>query len=152
MNIDAAQLEIAFSLVNDGLKKQDLPAHMKRRWARATEKAKERLVEQPYFAWQPERLLIVSVPKEKMKKSGCRFYEANELACRRVDKSGLCEAFFEGFQIVDVAREHYRALPVRRSGLKAALYRYGFRPVYNCLPTALAQRWAYKYSVTALKR
>jgi hypothetical protein len=97
MNIDAAQLEIAFSLVNDGLKKQDLPAHMKRRWARATEKAKERLVEQPYFAWQPERLLIVSVPKEKMKKSGCRFYEANELACRRVDKSGLCEAFFEGF-------------------------------------------------------
>jgi ubiquinone/menaquinone biosynthesis C-methylase UbiE len=48
------------------------------------------------------------------------------------------EAFFDGFRIIDTAREHYRALPVRRSGLKAALYRYGFRP-------------AYKYSVTALK-
>jgi hypothetical protein len=43
------------------------------------------------------RLLIVSVPKEKTSEIGCRFYEANESACRRVDKSGLCEAFFEGF-------------------------------------------------------
>jgi ubiquinone/menaquinone biosynthesis C-methylase UbiE len=61
------------------------------------------------------------------------------------------EAFFNGFQIVDRAREHYRALPVQRKGLKAVLYRYGFRPVYNCLPAALAKRWAYKYSITAIK-
>jgi ubiquinone/menaquinone biosynthesis C-methylase UbiE len=61
------------------------------------------------------------------------------------------EALFEGFRIVATAREHYRALPVRRNGLKAALYRYGFRPAYNCLPAAWAMRWAYKYSVTAVK-
>ncbi len=61
------------------------------------------------------------------------------------------EALFIGFRIVETAREHYRALPIRRSGLKAALYRYAFRPVYNCLPEAWAMRWAYKYSVTAIK-
>lgn len=97
MNIDTAQLEAAFSLVIDGLKKQNLPAHMKKRWTRALEKAKERLVEQPYFAWQPERLLIVSLSKETASEIGCRFYETNGSACRRVDKTGLCEAFFEGF-------------------------------------------------------
>jgi hypothetical protein len=97
MNINTAQLEAAFLLVIDGLEKQDLPAYMKKRWRRALEKAKERLIEQPYFAWQPERLLIASVPAEKTTEIGCRFYEANESACRRVDKSGLCEAFFEGF-------------------------------------------------------
>ena len=97
MNINNAQLEAAFSLVIDGLEKQDLPAYMKKRWLRALEKAKVRLIEQPFFALQPDRLLIVSVPKEKTSEIGCRFYEANESACRRVDKSGLCEAFFEGF-------------------------------------------------------
>ena len=97
MNINHAQLETAFSQVIDGLKKQNLPAHMKKRWGRALEKAKGRLVEQPYFAWQPGKLLIISVPKEKRSEIGCRFYEANEQACRRVDKSGLCQAFFEGY-------------------------------------------------------
>ena len=97
MKINPAQIEAAFSIVNDGLKKQDLPAYMKKRWARALEKAKERLIEQPYFAWQTEALLIVSLPKEKTGEINCRFYEANEQACRRIDKSGLCQAFFEGF-------------------------------------------------------
>ncbi len=97
MNINNAQLEAAFSLVIDGLEKQDLPAYMKKRWLRALEKAKVRLIEQPFFALQPDRLLIVSVPQEKTSEIGCRFYEANKSACRRVDKSGLCEAFFEGF-------------------------------------------------------
>lgn len=97
MNINAAHLETAFSLVIDELKKQNLPAHMKKRWSRALEKAKERIVEQPYFAWQPERLLIASVPKANAGEIGCRFYEANESACRRFDETGLCEAFFEGF-------------------------------------------------------
>ncbi len=64
---------------------------------------------------------------------------------------GEIEALFDGFRIVEAAREHYRALPVRRSGLKAALYRYGFMPAYNRLPEAWARRWAYKYSVTAIK-
>ena len=97
MNINNAQLEAAFSLVIDGLEKQDLPAYMKKRWLRALEKAKVRLIEQPFFALQPDRLLIVSVPSDTTSESGCRFYEANESACRRVDKTGLCEAFFEGF-------------------------------------------------------
>ena len=59
--------------------------------------------------------------------------------------------FFEGFEIVEQEREHYRALPVCRTGLKAALYHYGFKPVYNSLPSSIAKRWAYKYSVTAVK-
>ena len=96
MNIDIERLETAFALVIEGIKKQDNRAHLKKRWTRATEKARDRLIEQPYFAWQPDRLLIVSVPKEKTKEIGCRFYEANESACRRVDKSGLCQAFYEG--------------------------------------------------------
>lgn len=96
MNIDIEHLEAAFALVIEGIKTQEMPAHLKNRWTRATEKAQKRLIEQPYFSWQPERLLIVSVPIEKTKEIGCRFYEANESACRRVDKSGLCQAFYEG--------------------------------------------------------
>ncbi len=96
MNLDIEQIEAAFGLVIEGIKKQDMPAHLKKRWTRALEKAKDRLIEQPYFDWQPERLLIVSVPNEKTKDTGCRFYEANESACRRVDKTGLCQAFYEG--------------------------------------------------------
>ena len=97
MNINPRQLETALESVQNGLINQDLPRFMKKRWSRALEKAKERLLEHPYFSWQPDRLLIVSVPKEKSDESGCRFYEANESACRRVDRSGLCQAFFEGF-------------------------------------------------------
>jgi ubiquinone/menaquinone biosynthesis C-methylase UbiE len=61
------------------------------------------------------------------------------------------EAMFEGFEITETAREHHRALPVRRSGVKAALYTYGFKPVYNMLPDPIARRLAYKYSVTAVR-
>ena len=96
MNIDNEQLETAFARVIEGIKKQDMTAHLKKRWTRATEKAQSSLIEHPCFGWQPDRLLIVSVPKEKTKEIGCRFYEANESACRRVDKSGLCQAFYEG--------------------------------------------------------
>ena len=96
MSIDIENLEAAFALVIEGIKTQEMPAHLKNRWSRATEKAQKRLIEQPYFSWQLERLLIVSVPVEKTKEIGCRFYEANESACRRVDKTGLCQAFYEG--------------------------------------------------------
>jgi ubiquinone/menaquinone biosynthesis C-methylase UbiE len=61
-------------------------------------------------------------------------------------------AMFAGFEIVAALPEHYRALPVRRDGLKAALYKYGFKPVYNLIPEVLAKRFAYKLSVTAIKR
>jgi len=60
-------------------------------------------------------------------------------------------AMFEGFVIEDVAREHHRALPVHRFGLKAALYHYGFRPLYNLVPAPIAKLLAYKLSVTAVK-
>ncbi|MGH7571990.1 MAG: class I SAM-dependent methyltransferase, partial [Gemmatimonadota bacterium] len=60
-------------------------------------------------------------------------------------------AMFDGFEIVETAREHHRALPVRRSGVKAALYRSVFRPVYNLLPEATALRFAYKFSVVAVR-
>ncbi|HLA97825.1 MAG TPA: class I SAM-dependent methyltransferase [Anaerolineales bacterium] len=58
---------------------------------------------------------------------------------------------FAGFRIIEAVQEHYRALPVRRSGLKAWLYSSLFMPVYNRMPVALAKRYAYKFSVTALK-
>lgn len=61
-------------------------------------------------------------------------------------------AMFEGFEVLEAAREHHRALPVAKSGLKAGLYTYGFRPLYNLLPEGLAKSLAYKLSVTAVKR
>jgi ubiquinone/menaquinone biosynthesis C-methylase UbiE len=61
------------------------------------------------------------------------------------------EAMFEGFEIIEAAQEHYRALPVCRSGLKANLYTYGFKPIYNLIPESIAKRFAYKFSVTAVK-
>ncbi|TAK50762.1 MAG: class I SAM-dependent methyltransferase [Gammaproteobacteria bacterium] len=60
-------------------------------------------------------------------------------------------AMFRGFDIEATAREHHRALPAAKRGLKAALYRYGFAPLYNLLPEAVALRYAYKFSVTAVK-
>ena len=59
--------------------------------------------------------------------------------------------FFQGFRIVESVHEHHRAIPVRKSGVKAALYTYGFAPLYNLLPEKLALRYAYKLSVTAIK-
>lgn len=61
-------------------------------------------------------------------------------------------SFFDGFKIVEAVREHERAIPVAKTGVKAALYRYGFAPLYNLLPRRLALRYAYKLSVTAIKR
>jgi SAM-dependent methyltransferase len=61
-------------------------------------------------------------------------------------------AMFDGFKIEAAVRDHYRCLPVARTGLKANLYRYGFKPVYNLLPSPIAKRFAYKLSVTAIKK
>ncbi len=97
MNINRNKLETSLETAQNALKNLDLPVFMKKRWSRALAKAKERLNEQPYFSWQPDRLLIASVPQKKTNEFGCRFYEANEEKCRRVDKTGFCQAFFEGF-------------------------------------------------------
>lgn len=97
MKIDPVRLEAASGVAEAALENQNLPNYMKKRWRRAIIKAAERLVEQPYFSWQSDRLIIVSVPTEKTNELGCRFYEASEAECRRVDKYGLCQAFFEGF-------------------------------------------------------
>jgi len=61
-------------------------------------------------------------------------------------------AMFDGYEIVEAVQDHYRALPVRRDGLKAALYKYGFKPVYNMIPESTAKQLAYKLSLTAIKR
>jgi ubiquinone/menaquinone biosynthesis C-methylase UbiE len=61
-------------------------------------------------------------------------------------------AMFTGFDVIEAVQEHYRALPVCRDGFKAALYTYGFKPVYNLIPTPIARRLAYKFSVTAIKK
>jgi hypothetical protein len=58
---------------------------------------------------------------------------------------------FTGFEVIEAVQDHYRALPVRRDGLKAALYKYGFKPAYNLIPEPLAKQLAYKLSVTAIK-
>ena len=58
---------------------------------------------------------------------------------------------FEGFRIEETYQEHYRALPIARTGFKAALYSYLLRPAYNLLPESLAKRFAYKFSVVAVK-
>lgn len=101
MKIDPEKLQEALLIVQANLKNQDLPGFMKRRWSRALEKAGDRLIEQSVFSFQPDRLVIASVPKEKemeiRNEIGCRFYEARPDECRRVDKTGLCQAFFEGF-------------------------------------------------------
>jgi ubiquinone/menaquinone biosynthesis C-methylase UbiE len=62
------------------------------------------------------------------------------------------EGMFEGFDIVEAAHEHYRLLPVCRSGMKAVLYNYGLKPFYNMMPEGMAKRYAYKYSIIAIKR
>ena len=62
-----------------------------------------------------------------------------------------CENFFNGFKITETVREHHRLLPVCRSGVKAALYNYGLKPAYNLMPDGVARRFAYKYSITAVK-
>lgn len=97
MIINLERLENAFETALIALEKENLPGFLKKRWRNALEKARERLSEQPIFAWQPERLTIVSIPKEKSVETRCRFYWANASECRRIDKSGLCQAFFEGF-------------------------------------------------------
>jgi len=61
-------------------------------------------------------------------------------------------AMFEGFEVVEAVQEHHRALPVCRTGLKAALYRGVFKPVYNLMPEPMALKLAYKLSVTAIKK
>jgi ubiquinone/menaquinone biosynthesis C-methylase UbiE len=61
------------------------------------------------------------------------------------------EDMFVGYKIVEAVQEHYRALPVRRDGLKAALYKNVFMPAYNLVPKTVAKQYAYKYSVTAIK-
>lgn len=101
MRIDPEKLQEALLIIQDTLKNQGLPNFMKRRWSRALEKAGERLIEQPIFSWQPDRLVIVSVPNEqemeKRAEIGCRFYDARQEECRRIDKTGFCQAFYEGF-------------------------------------------------------
>lgn len=97
MKLDLTQLETAFLLARKTLENQDLPDFMKVRWSRALEKAKVRLLEQPYFAWQPDKLTLLSIPNQKKDAIGCRFYQANDETCHRLDKLGYCQAFYEGF-------------------------------------------------------
>ena len=60
-------------------------------------------------------------------------------------------AMFRRFNVLEAVHEHHRALPVAKRGVKAALYRGVFAPLYNLLPESVALKYAYKISVTALK-
>ena len=56
------------------------------------------------------------------------------------------------FEIEATFREHHRALPVARTGLKPALFKYVFKPLYNAIPESLALlHYAYNHSVIAVK-
>ena len=57
----------------------------------------------------------------------------------------------DGFLIEEAVQDHYRALPIARTGAKAVLYTAVFRPAYNLLPESIAKRFAAKFSVTAVK-
>lgn len=59
--------------------------------------------------------------------------------------------FFDGYQIIEAAHEHERLLPVRREGVKAFLYTNVLMPIYNLLPQSIANKFAYKISITAIK-
>ena len=59
--------------------------------------------------------------------------------------------FFKGFEIVEAVHEHHRALPIAKTGIKAGLYTYGFKPLYNLLSEPIALKFAYKMSITAIK-
>jgi SAM-dependent methyltransferase len=59
--------------------------------------------------------------------------------------------FFKDFEIVELARDHYQALPTVRTGTKAFLYNNLFRPIYNLTPEGFSKKLAYKFSVTAKK-
>jgi len=57
----------------------------------------------------------------------------------------------DGFEVEEMTQDHYRALPIARRGLKAALYTFGFRPFYNLLPVSIAKKFAHKISFIATK-
>ncbi|MEM7023685.1 MAG: class I SAM-dependent methyltransferase [Pseudomonadota bacterium] len=59
---------------------------------------------------------------------------------------------FAQFEVEQLMQDHYRALPIARKGFMATMYRLGFRPAYNLLPTSIAKRFAHKISVIADKR
>lgn len=79
-------------------------------------------------------------------------YEDEDPPVTEFLREGEILALFEGADVVEASREHYRALPACRSGWKATAYKYAFTPVYNLLPAPLARHWAYKLSVTAVRR
>jgi ubiquinone/menaquinone biosynthesis C-methylase UbiE len=58
---------------------------------------------------------------------------------------------FNKFRIEETMRDHYRLLPVARTGWKASLYMKILKPTYNLLPELIAKKLAYKFSVTAIK-
>ncbi len=97
MKIDRTRLDAAFILAQKTLDNQSFSDFMKNRWFRGLEKARQRILEQPYFAWQPEQLTIVSIPAGKSREIASRFYRATNETCSRLDKIGYCQAFFEGF-------------------------------------------------------
>ena len=57
----------------------------------------------------------------------------------------------DGFEVEEMTQDHFRALPVARQGFKAALYTFGFKPVYNLLPVSVAKKFAHKISFIAKK-
>jgi SAM-dependent methyltransferase len=63
-------------------------------------------------------------------------------------------ALFNGFNVDVVVREHFRAGPIGtpRSQFKMFLYERVFAPTYNRLPRIVAERFACKLSVAAIKR
>ena len=59
---------------------------------------------------------------------------------------------FDKYEIVEAVQDHYRMLPIARKGFKASVYTGFVRPLYNLIPAPIAKKYAYKFSVTAIKK
>ncbi len=98
MDINDAQLESAFSVVIDELKEQNLPGFMKKRWARALQKAKERLTEHPFFAWQPAALLLFPCGRKRKVKSDAAFTRQTNRRAAALINPGCVKRFSRAFR------------------------------------------------------
>ena len=108
-------------------------------------------ISEPVTASTPSDATWVENRRAREGKRGSRAWWVATLVILAIALGSV--AAYRGFEIVEMNRDHHRALPIAhtRTGLKASLYRYGFKPLYNLLPETLAMRLAYKYSITAIK-
>lgn len=119
MKIDETKLEKIYLLAGKALEQQNCPDYLKKRWQRAFAKAREKIPAEPFFAWEPERLTLLSIPSKSGGGTACRFYSVTQAECRRLDRTGYCQAYFDGFPCwhraaFSLLRLYFRRFPETR--------------------------------------